>query len=439
MGNALKKESFGRGFGWGKDERKEGNDNMEKKFEEISNQIPTIIVNKDGIYLVEGNKVSLKRPSNYSSKYCAEFIPGTGVVQDGEEVYYLHNVSKTDFTPQYYLSKMNLITGTEEHICEMESVCLCGIRKNSLFYIETYDDEAGFLYIGEMNLDNLQKVSHKIEMKAQPLIGYMKYSGDDIGMQEKHDYPLIDKTGCHMYFRVQSDKNGNRAGIADVNLKRDDYTLAWELKNRSNYWYKKNWGIGDWMFFVRDFENSNDQTGSCWCYDLVDNEEKQLGKLKECMYSSVSQMLKGREIEHLCCGEGCIYWLVEEIDFAQVIGWTLMEYSITENVIEEKAHWKKGETGSFNLRIKEMYVNNQYIYLNSEDRYGFYSWRISMKNWKIEQLVEGKIEEWESYEKDMMQKNIHTNIDDLICAFGFQNEMNLFGRRKTDYFYVCIE
>ena len=158
------------------------------------------------------------------------------------------------------------------------------------------------------------------------------------------------------------------------------------------------------------------------------------------MHPLVSQMFKGSNIEHLCCGEGCIYWLVEEWDFAQVTGWILMEYDITTNDIAERAHWIKGKTGSLNLRIKEMYVNNHYIYLNIEDRYGFYSWRVSMENWKIERLIKGKLEDWEKYKDNMLQSNINKDINWLIDSFSTMTKLNYcMERHISDYFYVCIE
>lgn len=373
---------------------------------ERDEQVPTLLVNYAGIYVVKGDRViRCKGEDNFISAILRDFHPDSnGVVQDGKEVYYLKNCSGKALHYEWFIYKINLDTGEEERICETEDVVLCGVRNEKLFYMEKYTEAPYgecYIKIHELALDTLKVMTHKIVVDLSKIDSFrlkdLMKSADSSVKLRRNSYPCIDKSGSHLYCRVTEGFIENRSYVADINLKEDSIS-AFVLKENHSLWKDNigDWGIGREDFVVRD-SSWNDE--KCIYYDMAKNEVRQLPELEKAIVST-DKLYDGmsREITNMCCGEGRIYWLIrvgrDEID--RLI---LMEYDISVGTYVRRVCVERSDLGcDFGNGVEEIFVSNHYLYINSFDM--LTSWRFSLDDWKPEKLV--KVDEYGKIQKSMV-------------------------------------
>jgi hypothetical protein len=342
----------------------------QKRVEREKKEPPTMLLNRTSIFVVEGNKVLLRRACVKTGRMSTDIQMDCGVVQEGDDVYYIKSVSEDFFHPEYTLCRMDSNTGKEESVCEIEYCKLWGVRKHRIFYV----DSTSFFYpksikVVEMDLDTLQKNAHEIEVQNPLMIcGF-----PDSSCYLIKDYPCLDEDGKHIYCRVGRNNKYDSAYIEDINLESDKMEPLITLKNP----VINNWGVGKYDFVVRDIQGIENSRQVCKIiyYDMTTKQKQELTQFEE-IAGEMSYYYGGWQ-EGICCGEGRIFWF---FGFVTTGAFRLMEYNILTGNFIERAYIKKSDIEY----QREIFVSNHYLYIY--DYYKFRCWRFSMDDWKPERL-----------------------------------------------------
>lgn len=353
-----------------------------RKAEEQKKQPPTILVNEQGIYLVEGDRVIPRKIAVINGRYSRDFYKDNGVVQEGKYAYYLKNTSKEDMKPINFLGRIDLETGEEKILCKMEEStdrCLFGlvangrglghlggIRNHKLFFLQSSSDE-DFLIL-EIDLDSMKKISHKLENDPRPLytrVGGISFSSRSI-KPCMEDWLHIDESGKHIYCCMREDK---KHYIADIDLEEDKVITIASLKGEHDWGYM-NRGVGKYGFIMCDGYTigSKYAEGSCLYYNPQKKEMQQYDVLGNEIYKLQERHNQSR-IE-LYCHDEKIYWLVQMGEYFGGPGLILMEYDVLTKESIERVRLKAPDVrGYFTIQqrglfIDEIFVSNNYLYLN---------------------------------------------------------------------------
>lgn len=352
----------------------------EEKAEERKKQPPTVLVNSNGIYVVEGNRLRTLKLCRMYSSISRDFRDFDGVVQENKDVYYLKNLSADAFHPKIILCKIDTETGNEVQLCEMHPMdSLCGVRNHVLFY-KTFDG------ICELNLDMMQKRLHKIKFQKPLLIG--QNTAEIQPMRGTRGYPCINENGKHMYCLMVLDRFGYSERVVDIDLI-EDMVSTLIVKGEQTVWASpRNWGKGENAFVVTEkIGGQNGYKERCIYYNMINNQMQQLPLLeKEMLYYDDRCM----GVHNICCAREHIYWLAADSDSWCNSHWMdLWEYNIETHESIKRVHLKNIDLWTQfsydGVGVHEIFVSGKYLYMNAFEHYA--SWRFSLDDWKLEKLV----------------------------------------------------
>lgn len=373
----------------------------QEKEEERRKQPPTILVNEQGIYLVEGDRVIPRKMVVINGKYSRNFYKDNGVVQEGKYVYYLKNTSKEDMRPINFLSRIDLETGEEEILCKMEEStdgCLFGavingrglghlggIRNHKLLFLQDVSEDFEII---EIDLDSMEKFPHKLENEPRPL--YTRFGGISFRSESikphREDWLHIDESGKHIYCYMR--ESNKEYYIADIDLEENKIITIASSKNNHQY---ISWGTGKYDFILCEgyWSGNSCIIEKCMYYNSKTKEMQQCDALANeiCKLQERHGQLK----LELCCHDEKIYWLVQMREYFGGPGAILMEYDVlTKKSIERARLGTSDVKGYFTIQphglfIDEIFVSNNYLYINNSEN--CQSWRFSLDNWKAEKMI----------------------------------------------------
>jgi hypothetical protein len=240
-----------------------------QKEEERENQPPTVLVNYDGIYCVDGdNLIALKENKDPAQDGCDDFAYRCGVVWEGELLYYLRHVSKE----RYDLFKLNVKSGEEKKLSEMGDVRLCGVKDGILYYVNGRS-WLHYFEIYTMDLATLETQAHKVISEREDQTFAHCYH--EIYFSCRAEYPCFDIKGEHLYCLMH---RGNWFAnesywLADINL--ETYTANEIYANKDE---RFEWNHGQDSIILFDHV---DTESVCKCYDLNTRQIRELKVLEK--------------------------------------------------------------------------------------------------------------------------------------------------------------